>query len=164
MNYEKDIEIDETSLDIEWLEQPKLFMQYSRHLADMRRRADETKQTLDIVRAEIDRDAREDPEKFQITGKVTEGAITSAVLTNDKYKKAYQDFLDAKYEMDMALSAVRAFEQRKDALENLVRLHGQEYFAGPRVPRDLHEEKEKRRKRLNATIANKISTPVRRRV
>lgn len=156
MNYEKDIEIDETSLDIEWLEQPKLFMQYSRHLADMRRRTDEMKQTLDVVKAEIDRDVREDPERFQITGKVTEGAITSAVLTNEAYKAAYQAFLDAKYEMDMAQSAVRAFEQRKDALENLVRLHGQQYFAGPQLPRDLHEQRELRHTKMNLKIAERM--------
>lgn len=161
MNYERDLEIDETALDVEWLEQPKLFMQYSTHLASMRRKADEEKQKLDVVRAEIDRDAREDPEKFQITGKLTEGAITSAVLTNSKYREAFQSYLNAKYEMDMAQGAVRAFEQRKEALENLVKLNGQEYFAGPRVPRDLHEEKEKRRKLLNAMISQKINRPKR---
>lgn len=156
MHYEKDIEIDETSLDIEWLEQPKLFMQYSRHLADMRRRTDEMKQTLDVVKAEIDRDVREDPERFQITGKVTEGAITSAVLTNEAYKTAYQAFLDAKYEMDMAQSAVRAFEQRKEALEYLVKLHGQQYFAGPQLPRDIQWEREERRKGMNLKIAERM--------
>ena len=39
---------------------------------------------------------------------------------------------------------LKAFEQRKDALENLVRLHGQQYFAGPKIPRDLPSEMEKR--------------------
>jgi hypothetical protein len=29
---------------------------------------------------------------------------------------------------------------RKAALENLVQLHGQQYFAGPKMPRDLKEE------------------------
>lgn len=161
MNYEEDIEIDEEMLDVDWLNQPKLFMQYSRHYAQMRRSVDETKQALDVVKAEVDRDIRNDPEKYNIE-KVTEGSIQSAILTSKKYKEAYKEYLDAKYESDMAGAAVQAFEHRKVALENLVRLHGQQYFAGPRVPHNLSEQralKEKEKERSNQVqsgIASKM--------
>ena len=39
-----------------------------------------------------------------------------------------------------------AIDQKKSALENLVKLHGQMYFAGPSIPRDLDKEWEKREK------------------
>jgi len=136
MNYEKDIEIDENSLDIEWLGQPALFMKYSQHSAQMRRNVDETKQALDVARAELDNEIRNDPSKFDLP-KVTDTAVASAILTTSKYKKVFKEYLDAKYEADMAQAAVIAFDQRKTALENMVRLHGQQYFAGPKVPRDL---------------------------
>ena len=34
MNYEKEILIDESALDVEWLEQPRLMMRYTRHAAE----------------------------------------------------------------------------------------------------------------------------------
>jgi hypothetical protein len=161
MNYEKDIEIDETALDIEWLSQPVLFMKYSQHSAEMRRKLDETKQTLEVVKAEVDRSVREKPEKYDIA-KVTEGSVNSAILVSYKYKIAYKEYLDAKYESDMAQAAVVAFDQRKTALENMVRLHGQQYFAGPKVPRDLptlraqRKAEEESTKKVNAGISSKL--------
>lgn len=151
MNYEDDIGIDENSLDIEWLEQASLFMKYARNLADARRDLDEEKQSLDICKADIDKSIRENPENFGIT-KITEGAIQSAILTNDDYKKAYQKYLDIKYESDMASNAVQAFNQRKEALENLVKLHGQQYFAGPSVPRNIHEERIAKQKHTDKKV------------
>ncbi len=161
MNYEKDIEIDETALDIEWLSQPTLFMKYSQHSAEMRRNVDETKQILDVTRAELDNEIRNDPSKFDLP-KVTDTAVAAAILTTNKYKKAYKEYLDAKYEADMAQAAVIAFDQRKTALENMVRLHGQQYFAGPKVPRDLptlraqRKAEEESTKKVNAGISSKL--------
>ena len=64
------------------------------------------------------------------------------------------EVIDARYEFNTAKGAVRAVDQRKESLENLVRLHGQHYFAGPKIPRDLSSEVEqhKIRKESNAKI------------
>ena len=156
MNYEKDIRIDDSSLDVEWLEQPALFMRYAKHSAEARRLLDEAKQKLDVTKAEVDKAVRENPEACGIV-KVTEGAVQSAILTNADYTEAYQEYLNAKYEADMASYAVQAFNQRKEALENLVRLHGQSYFAGPKIPRDLTWEREEKQKRSDAGVASHLS-------
>ena len=116
MNYEKDLFIDDSALDIEWLDQAMLFMRYAKFAAEARKAFDETKQELDIVKAEIDKDIRENPSEYGIE-KVTEGSIQSALLTNKKYKTANQKVLDAKFESDMAINAVSAFNMRKEALE-----------------------------------------------
>lgn len=50
------------------------------------------------------------------------------------------DYINAKYDVDMCQAACWAFQERKAALENLVKLHGQNYFAGPSIPRDLNKE------------------------
>jgi hypothetical protein len=156
MKYEQEIKIDETALDIEWLDQPGLFMKYSKHLAQMRKEVDEAKQDLDIKFAEVDRRIRETPEAYGIE-KVTEPAIKTAILTEDEYQESQKHYLEVKYEMDMAQGAVNAFNQRKDALENLVRLHGQQYFAGPKVPRNLSWERKEKQKRRDAGVASKIT-------
>jgi hypothetical protein len=155
MDYEQDIEIDEMALDVEWLNQPGLMMKYARHSAQMRRELDESKQNLDITKAEVDKDIREHPEKYKLE-KITEGAVFSAILTAKKYQDAHTEYLAAKYESDMAQGAVNAFEQRKSALENLVKLHGQQYFAGPKVPHDLSWERQQRQQRTNNNIATKM--------
>jgi DNA repair ATPase RecN len=155
MNYENDIRIDEDSLDLECLEQPSLMMRYAKHSAEMRMAVDNTKQSLDVVRAELDRNIREKPEDYDI-GKVTEAAISSAILTDRKYQKAYDDFLKAKYESDMAQGAIRAVEQRKDMLEALIKLHLGQYFAGPKVPHNLTELRQAKASRVDAGISSRI--------
>lgn len=142
-DYADDLRIDEEMLDVEWLEQPMLFMKYANKYADTQRDLDDVKQKLDILKAELDKEIREKPSEFGIE-KVTEGAIQSAILTNVSYQVMYDALLNTKYENDMAKNAVQAFNMRKEALENLVKLHGQSYFAGPKVPHNLAEIKFKR--------------------
>ena len=152
MNYEQDIRIDETSLDVEWLGQPMLMIKYARHAADCRMNLDLAKERVDFVKAELDKNIREKPSSFKIE-KLTESAIQNIILTQEKYMDAEEKLIHARYELDIANAAVRALDARKDALENLVRLHGQQYFAGPRIPRDLKAEVEKReQKQVNANI------------
>jgi hypothetical protein len=156
LNYEQDLRIDDASLDLEWLDQASLFMKYAKHLAETRKVLDEAKQELDIVKSEVDKSIREHPERFNIE-KVTEGAIQSTILTHKDYQKAYQYMLDSKYEVDMASNAVQAMQIRKEALENMVKLHGQSYFAGPRVPHDLAKLREEKEKKTDRGIASKLS-------
>jgi len=155
MNYEQDIKIDDSCLDIECLEQAALFMKYARNASEKRKELDEEKQSLDITKANLDAAIRKNPENYEIE-KVTEGAIQSSILNNKRYQEAYQKYLDTKYETDMAQNAVSAFNQRKDMLEALIKLHGQSYFAGPRVPRDLSKERELKQKEVNSNIAKKL--------
>ena len=155
MNYEQDIKIDDSCLDIECLDQAALFLKYARNASEKRKELDEEKQSLDITKANLDAAIRKNPENYEIE-KVTEGAIQSSILNNKRYQEAYQKYLDTKYETDMAQNAVSAFNQRKDMLEALIKLHGQSYFAGPRVPRDLSKERELKQKEVNSNIAKKL--------
>ena len=63
-----------------------------------------------------------------------EKSIEAAVTTAPDYQMANQEYIERKYEHDIATGVVRAFDHRKAALENLVRLHANQYFAGPSVP------------------------------
>lgn len=142
MDYENDIRIDESALDIEWLEQPRLMLKYTQHLAECEKKRDFYKEELELVRATLDKDIRENPSDYDIE-KITEGAVTSNITKSEKYQNSVKRHNDARYEASMAKGAVQAFDQRKTALENMVKLHGQQYFAGPKLPRDLKKEREK---------------------
>lgn len=139
LNYERDMEIDETGLDVEWLSQPRLTMKYAKHAAETKRLADMAKEKLEVIKSTLDLAIRTDPAAYGVT-KITESAIQSVITLSPEYQKVNQDAIDARYEQDMARYATQAVNDRKDALENLVRLHGVQYFAGPRIPRDLDKE------------------------
>jgi hypothetical protein len=62
-----------------------------------------------------------------------------------EYTEASNRVIEAKYEAKVLAGVVKAIDARKTMLETLVKLHGQQYFAGPNVPRDLSHEAEKKR-------------------
>ena len=149
LDYEKDIRIDPNALDVEWLEQPELMRKYVKHTADMEKEKDDAKEKLDITKARIEMEIRNNPENFGLA-KVTEGGILSTILLQEEYQEVSREYNNAKYEYNIAVAAVKAIDQRKTALENLVRLLSASYFAGPQVPRDLYSEqsqKEAQRKK-----------------
>ena len=153
LEFEEDVRIDADALDVEWLQQAALMGKYCRHAASIANLVDITKERLDVIRAQLDKDIRSAPNKYAIE-KITEGAIQGAITLQEVYQQVSRDLINARYEFEMAKAAVRAIDQRKDALENLVRLHGQQYFAGPSVPRDLSKEWEDRErgKRVDAKV------------
>lgn len=152
--YEEDVSIDGDALDQEWLNQPSLMMKYCRIVAEANKRVDETKEMLDVVRAGLDKDIRRHPEHYDVD-KVTEAGISSIIIVQESYTEAMGEYLQVKYEAEMAKAAVRALEHKKDALENLVRLYGQNYFSGPSVPLQISREwvKEEKEKKANTGVS-----------
>jgi hypothetical protein len=133
-NINKDIfNIDQTQLDKEWVEQPKLFFEYAVMLADERSNLERRKAQADLVRAELDKQIREDPVKFGLGSKLTETAINNTITENSQMQKANTKIRLAKHRVDVFQAAVNALDQRKSALERLVSLHGQNYFSQPTV-------------------------------
>jgi len=156
MDYESDMYIDHDALDIECLDQPQMMMKYAKKLATLKLERDQLKEEVDLVRAEQDKAIREDPESFGLV-KITETAINNTILTTKEYKSVMKEYLQAKFEVDTCQGAVSAIEQRKSMIEALIKLHGQQYFAGPSIPRQLNEEREKRSENVQKKIASKMT-------
>lgn len=133
LNFEQDLRIDEMALDEEWLDQPTLFFLYSNALASARRKKDLAKQNLLIKRAQIRKEQQKTKGKKDRT---TESALDE-LLAKTKEQTEYIDSCRLEGKLD---AAVRAMYIRKEALENLVKLLGMQYFSGPREPRNLREE------------------------
>ena len=147
MDYAADIEIAELALDAEWLDHSRRMFSYCSHAADTHREMDLAKERVDVVKAELDQQIRTNSKGFGLGEKVTEGAIQATILVQPEYQEATRAYIQRKYEYEVAQGAVKAFDHRKSALENLVRLHGQQYFAGPNVPHDLSEIRKQRDER-----------------
>jgi hypothetical protein len=157
-DYALDLFIDDQALDIEWLEQPSLVLKYHQIQAASRKKVDQLSDELDVLKAQLDREIRSKPESFGIDVKVTEAVVQNTILLDEGYKDLKQDLIDANYEHRMATGAVSAVEHRKPALENLVRLLGQQYYAGPVVPRDLSAEvlKKTNQKKIDSSVGSNL--------
>jgi len=146
MNYEKDVKIDPDALDIECLNQPSLMFRYAKYEAQGKRALDMAELAFEIEKAKIETEIRKDPHKHGIpeTIKITEAVIRNTLIQTEEFQIANTTLLNAREDHAFARAGVKAIDARKSALETLVKLHGQSYFAGPSIPRDLAEEWQKK--------------------
>jgi len=135
LDYARDLRIDQTALDTEWLKQPGLYMRYAEAAAEAERDRDQLKQASEALKAELDPTARR---TIEASGaKVTESAVTAWIGSNQELRAARERLGKAEFRVSILKEAVRAFDHRKAALTNLVTLWQGSYFAGPKAPRDI---------------------------
>ena len=133
---EDDLLIDKNRLDREWLAQPQLYLKYAMASAYFNKAAALAADEVKVMEANLEADAAEDPDACLGRGvKATNDRCKSYALQHPDRIKARNKAVQAKYQADMALNAVFALNQRKDALEQLVRLQGMELNSSP-VARD----------------------------
>ncbi len=137
------LHIDKNLLDEEWVHQPKLYFEYASELAGARVELEEAKAEFDVVKAETDLNIRSNPTDYDLPEKTTEVMIGKALIITDEYQEAQKIIFTAKHRVDILSSAVTALDHRKKALENLVELHGRNYFSTPRVDLTHMGSKEK---------------------
>jgi hypothetical protein len=125
------VQIDESNLDREWIEHPKNFYKAAKALATKKNELAIAKAFLDVEEAEVELDVRSDPAKYKIKD-VKEGAIKLRITLHTRVRNAIQSVNEVKHELDIMQARVDALEHKKRALENLVALHGQNYFSSPR--------------------------------
>lgn len=143
-NYEEDLAIDPDYLDAEFMNHPTVFMKYAAASARASKKAKMAEERLKTLRSQLIKDANENPDGTLGKGIKANAQIVEAFYRCDEdYKKAKKAMIEAQFEADLLNNAVFAFQARKSALENLVRLHGQEYFSTPQEPRDLPEAAER---------------------
>jgi hypothetical protein len=134
-NYQRDVQIEVNSLDLEWVRHPHKFMYYSETAAKANDIVRRMKNDLELIDAKLDKEFRESME-----GKVTEGAVKAKITEDERHLQALMNYNDSLYHAELCAAAVKAMEHKKVALQNLVQLLSASYFAGPKVPRDLKKE------------------------
>jgi len=153
-NYDKDLTIDIHKLHEEWNQQSHLFMRYAEEAADAKLTMDRLKERVDVVKAELDTEIRKNPDRYGIV-KLTEGQVQSHIVMDVKYREAMAEYLESRHQYDLLSAAVRAMDQKRSALENLVRLHGQQYFSVPQVTTD--DWAEERRDRTRSSVRRRMN-------
>ena len=134
------LHIDKHLLDEEWVNQPKLYFEYASELAGARIDLEEAKAEFDVVKAETDFDIRSNPTNYELPEKTTEVMIGKAVILTEEYQDAQKIVFIAKHRVDILSGAQTALDHRKKALENLVELHGRNYFSKPVDKRHMGNE------------------------
>jgi len=134
MDYQEEIAIDKYNLDVELVEQPAKFLRFARLLAIAERKVRQAEEDVKVTRSQLVFKAHTKGEAVLGRNVKVQGQTVEAYYRLDaKYARA-KAYLDrATFKRDIYSAAVQAFRQRKDALQELVRLQGQEYFAAPSI-------------------------------
>lgn len=149
LNWQQDVEIDPLALDVAWVKQASLFGKYCVEQATARDTADRAKERLEVYDAGLGLKIRANPAQFGLE-KITEASVQAVILLDKEHARLSDELNTARYQLEVIVAAVRALDQKKSALENLVRLQGQNYFAGPSVPREIGAEWAKEAERNGA--------------
>ena len=141
-NFEKDIAIDKHSLDIEWEKQPALFEKYARASVEATAERDRKKLDRDTTIAEL----RLKILNFyneQGSKKPTENAIDAEIIISEEHKQVSENLIAANEKVGLTDAAKWAMQQKRDALENMVKLHLAGYFSDPKIPQEAKDEADK---------------------
>lgn len=102
-------------------------------LADSRAEHERMKRQRDVIKAELDRDIRHNPEDYGLGQKTTEKAVENAVLIQRKCQQAEEDVIKAKHFMDIHQAFVDAMDAMKKGLEAYSYLWQASFFAEPKA-------------------------------
>jgi predicted nucleotide-binding protein (sugar kinase/HSP70/actin superfamily) len=156
-----DLMSDPDELDVECIRQPDAFFKWAERLVNARAIADLRERQLDAVEASLQYQCRRDPESFGLNV-TTEAAIKAVIHIHPDYNDAVERFLKATEHANWLRNAVSAMEMKNSDLDKLVRLHGQEYFAGPNIPHNLAKAYQTRQARIAKTGEARQASKVRR--
>lgn len=157
LNYEADIRIDEKALEQEVLMQAELAIKYGKNWAEQEKVVAKLEEKIKITRSGLVKKAHLNPDKhLGVDVKPTGPNVEAFYRTHKDHIAVKDELIEAHYELSLAVVAKNEFSYtRKAMLEALIKLHGQDYFAGPKVPRDISAErklKDKERKDANASV------------
>lgn len=163
LNFEQDIRIDESALDVEWLEQTSLAVKYAKNAVKAAARVRQLEEEKKTIRSELILEANEDPKGTIGKDKPNAADIEAYYRNHTRYKRTLINLLEAQEEAEFAEVAKNEIcYTRKKALEMLVILHGQQYFAGPSVPRNLSEVYAKAQQEKQKQIDRKVGRAMQR--
>lgn len=153
---ERDLEINLDELHKNWKEHSTLRYKYACEVSHLDRVLKKIGEGIAAIRADSIKKCKED------NPKATVQQIEAFCIENVDHIEAKGAQLEAEYELNMAKNAVRAFDDRKNALENEVKLWGGNYFSSP--VEDFESEKDPDTISIETKINAETSQKTRRRM
>lgn len=137
--FKGDVRVDPEALDVECVRQAEIFTKWAELAQDAKSRMEALKFDLDTKWALLELKVRKRPGKYGLET-LTEAAVKATVSTHPEYLELARRHQGAREESMWLDRAVAALEMKKRMLEELIKLHGLQYFAGPSAPRNLGSE------------------------
>ena len=146
LNIDIDSQIDPNNLDLEWREQPHMFSLYARKHA-------EAIKNKRLVKKQVTKELRDNWDK------ATQGSISATAMNAEI--KINEEYIEAEYQCNVAEGDVNAMDQKKRALEGLIKLGGMEYFSMPRESRELSRQWDRAasHKEVSQKVSNALNKP-----
>ena len=162
MSYTDDVKIDKYLLEEEWENQPALYEKWSMLYAEAVDEKNTMNRKLDVHRAQVEFDIRQNPKKYGFNNKPTVGEVNAMVSIDEEVQKLTR-ILNKKTKQVNILNGVKeALNHKKSALENLVKLFLAGYYTKPDVPKQYREKiEEDLRMKSNENIKDKLSKKMR---
>lgn len=149
----EDIKIDPSQLDVECVQQGELLVKWAQRATEQKYKVENLRLEADRILNSLKIRIRAHPDRFKLD-KQTEAAISEVAESHEDYCVVQDELLKARRLLLHLEDAVRAMDGKKKMLEQLVTLHGQQYFAGPSAPRNLvaawKDHRQEATKRTNA--------------
>ena len=123
--------IDRNNLVQEWNDHSEIYGEYARKLADAKFEYEKECAILEVMKADLDKKIRANPEKYEI--KLTENSIKNCITCDKKIIDQNKKILEIKHNTDILQAAIYTFEHRKKALENLVTLLLGNFYSMPKI-------------------------------
>jgi len=151
--------IDLNRLEEQVAEHSFLYVHYCKELKDAKRVLSQEKAKLELAAAEESLRIGRKPDRYDLPAKPTATQISHKLLTRSKYQAAQKEYNEAQDLVSALQIYVNAFEHRKRALSEAVKLHGQAYFAIPHVAssdiKEVIEQLQKKAARSKTKISPK---------
>ena len=132
LEIKNDLKINEFDLKSEFLKQSSLFLTYSEQLAEAKRELAIIHEKIKTKRSQLIYDAKTGSiEQFK-DKKPTDKTIEAWYRLQEDYQDLKSEMIKKEYETNVLESIVRAFYQKKVALEELAELDRRNYSAEPK--------------------------------
>lgn len=133
------LRIDKDDLMRELLEQPTLTQDWADSLAVAKGEMDRLEGVLELVKAEVLIEAKNDPESFGLPDKPSVDLIKAAVPRSNRYQKAQQEYNEARVEVGRLGAMVSAIDAKKKSLQLIVSLVLSGLYADVKIPKGQRE-------------------------
>ncbi len=147
---ELDLEVDRLRLDDEWVKHPKQYYVWAKKSADAQYVYDQAKAELELTKAELDQEIRNNPGTYGLPEKVTELKVANTIILQNEYQVALKYLNTKRHELDIAHAAVNTLEQRKRQLTVLVELWIRDYYSEATIHGKTNEGKEFEKKTVRS--------------
>lgn len=133
-NFEDEVTIDLDNLHTEFQNHAQVRRKYADEVSHLEKVAKKAHENVMVTRSRLTKEAKE------------QGCSNAAL--QEAYYRGHEDHISAKnemiekeYQLSMSWNALKAFDDRKTALENEVKLWGANYFASPTEERQIEPGK-----------------------